>query len=59
MYVCICHAIREKDVARVIEQGETTLAGIYRELNCKPRCGTCLGTMSKILAEKQGEMEPA
>ncbi len=55
MYVCICHAIRESDVRRVVCDGEITMAGVYKRLGCRPRCGTCVGTMAQTIAETVDE----
>ncbi len=50
MYVCICHALREKDVRRVVNDGETSIVKVYQSLGCKPRCGKCLGMVAEIVA---------
>ncbi len=50
MYVCICHALKEKDVRRVVCEGDISIACVYKKLGCKPRCGKCLGTMAEIIA---------
>ncbi len=51
MYVCICHAIRERDVRKAVCEGEITLHGVYKKFGCRPRCGKCLGAMADIVAD--------
>lgn len=53
MYVCICHALREKDVRHAVDEGHTTLAGVYKKLGCRPRCGKCVGYMAEVVSDHQ------
>jgi bacterioferritin-associated ferredoxin len=50
MYVCICNALKERDVRRVAT-GCATPTAVYRALGCETRCGRCVPTVRGILAE--------
>ncbi len=50
MYICICHALKERDVRNVLSEGDVSLSGVYKKLGCRPRCGKCLGMMAEIVA---------
>ncbi len=41
MYLCLCNAITEGDVDRLIHGGCRTLGELYRHLGGQPRCGKC------------------
>lgn len=52
MYVCICNAIREKDLrcaARCVRGDAET---VYAAMGCKPQCGQCLEDAEEIIAEE-------
>ena len=43
MYVCVCNALREDDIAKVaIEFPDASPEEVYAELGAQPDCGTCL-----------------
>jgi len=50
MYVCICNALKERDVRRVAT-GCVTPAAVYRALGCETRCGRCVPTVRAILSD--------
>jgi bacterioferritin-associated ferredoxin len=53
MYVCICNAVSDRDVARVIrDDGAQSVAQVYRALDVKPCCGRC-GTHIKGMIESE------
>lgn len=52
MYVCVCHALRERDVRRIIqEEGARTPSGIFKAADAEPCCGLCVPDMKVMLAE--------
>ena len=42
MVVCICNAIRERDVRDAARQGSATACQAYRALGFQPKCGQCV-----------------
>jgi bacterioferritin-associated ferredoxin len=61
MYVCLCHALTDRQVRAAIDQGGArTPAQVYRQLGCTPRCGKCLPCVADMTrAADGGEEEPA
>lgn len=41
MYVCICHAVTDRDIRRAAERGATHLRDLSRELKVATQCGRC------------------
>ena len=39
MYVCVCHAITERDIAAAVREGTTTLRQLRRDLGVTAACG--------------------
>jgi bacterioferritin-associated ferredoxin len=54
MYVCICHAFTDKQVARMLRDGARTTAGVYRGLGCTPQCGKCVPHVRQMVREHKG-----
>ncbi len=53
MYICICNALRDRDVRRVIREGEAgTVAGVYKAFDTTPCCGKCGPCIRDILSEE-------
>lgn len=52
MYVCVCHALRERDVRRIIrEEGGCTPSDIFKAAEAEPCCGRCVPDMKVLLDE--------
>lgn len=49
MIVCVCNAIREKDVREAAKSGATCANSAYRSLGCRPRCGQCFSFARQII----------
>lgn len=59
MYVCICNAIREKDLrasARACPRGDAE--ALYGAMGFKPQCGQCLDDADEIVADERA-LQPA
>ncbi|HEV7369605.1 (2Fe-2S)-binding protein [Arenibaculum sp.] len=54
MYVCLCHAFTDKQVARMLQDGARTTAGVYRGLGCTPQCGKCVPHVRQMVREHKG-----
>ena len=50
MYVCICNAVTEREIARAIEQGARTLEQLAESLGVGTGCGKCRDTAAAYLA---------
>lgn len=49
MVVCICNAIREKDLREALRDGTGRPAEIYARLGRRPKCGQCLSYAQSII----------
>jgi len=49
MYVCICHAVTERQVRTCVDAGATTLSDLQFELGVATRCGSCAATAAEYL----------
>ena len=57
MYVCLCFAVSEKQLKKVISEGATTLEEV-QEVSCAGmKCGACVCMLEKML--QQGETDDA
>ncbi|HYC64658.1 MAG TPA: (2Fe-2S)-binding protein [Reyranellaceae bacterium] len=45
MYICICRAIRDRDVDAVVRAGARRPIDIFRACGTSPQCGSCAGDM--------------
>jgi bacterioferritin-associated ferredoxin len=50
MVVCLCNAIREKDVRAAARQGASCPRSAYATLGSRPRCGQCVPFAKEIIA---------
>lgn len=50
MVVCICNAIREKDLKEAVREGADTPCSAYARLGRKAKCGQCVPFARNIIA---------
>ncbi len=50
MVVCVCNAIREKDVRAAARAGHTSPCSAYAAMGRRPRCGQCVPFAREIMA---------
>jgi len=41
MYVCVCHAVTNRDISATIAQGATTFKALREQLGVATCCGKC------------------
>jgi bacterioferritin-associated ferredoxin len=58
MYVCVCHAVTEKEILAAARRGVTRLADLRRELKVPGDCGRCAKHAKAVLAGAQTRIEP-
>jgi len=51
MFVCICRAVTEQQVAAVIEGGASTREAVTRACRAGDDCGACHGTIEDMIDE--------
>ena len=49
MVVCVCNAIREKDLRAAVRNGSDRPSAVYAQLGRKPKCGQCLSFARAII----------
>jgi bacterioferritin-associated ferredoxin len=49
MIVCVCNAIRERELRDAARAGAGCPASAYRSVGRKPRCGQCLPFAREII----------
>jgi bacterioferritin-associated ferredoxin len=52
MIVCVCNAIREKDLREAARDGGERPCDVYARLGRKPKCGQCLPFARDIINMK-------
>jgi len=52
MVVCVCNAIREKDVRAAARQGANCPRSAYASLGRRPRCGQCIPFAREIISSE-------
>ena len=50
MYICICMAIREREVDAAVRAGAKRPADVFRACGKSPQCGTCACEMRERIA---------
>jgi bacterioferritin-associated ferredoxin len=53
MVVCVCNAIREKDVRAAARAGASTPCDAYTALGRRPRCGQCFPFAREIIQSER------
>jgi len=49
MVVCICNAIREKDIRAAVRKGAQTPSTAYAQMGHRARCGQCVSFAREII----------
>jgi bacterioferritin-associated ferredoxin len=53
MMVCVCNAIRERDVRQAARGGAMSACQAYRSLGLQPKCGQCVPFARAIIDEER------
>lgn len=51
MYICICRAIREREVDAAVRAGARRPADVFRACGTSAQCGSCACDMRERIAE--------
>lgn len=55
MYVCICHAVSDREIRRNARESEVRSAAQYfRTRGVRPRCGKCVAYIHALIAGECG-----
>ena len=53
MIVCVCNAIREREVRQAARDGASCPTSAYRACGRRPRCGQCFSFAREIIAAER------
>jgi bacterioferritin-associated ferredoxin len=53
MVVCVCNAIKERDVREAARGGATSACQAYRALGRSPKCGQCVPFAREIINQER------
>ena len=51
MYVCVCHAVTDKDICKAVDRGCASLFDVQNELPVASCCGRCEETARTVVDE--------
>lgn len=51
MYVCICNALRDRELAAAAGDEARSVAEVFRRCGRRPRCGKCLADVAQMIEE--------
>lgn len=49
MYICICNAVTDRQIAEALSEGADTLAKLQKKLAVSTCCGSCITDIEDIL----------
>jgi bacterioferritin-associated ferredoxin len=52
MYVCCCRAVTDREVARVIDEGATTVDDVTLACGAGGDCGACRGMIDDMIEDR-------
>jgi bacterioferritin-associated ferredoxin len=50
MYVCVCHAISDRQIREVVQRGAESLVEVQAHLPVASCCGCCADTAQEVIA---------
>jgi bacterioferritin-associated ferredoxin len=59
MYVCICHAVTDRDIRSCIEEGASSMRELRQQLCVGTQCGKCACHVRALLQEAKNDSGPA
>lgn len=60
MYVCVCNALKERDIRKAArESGSARPTVAYAAIGCRPQCGLCKDHARAVLREELENTAPA
>jgi bacterioferritin-associated ferredoxin len=59
MYVCLCNALKCRDVKAAAAAGARDVPGVFKACGAKPKCGRCFEEAARFLTPQTAQPEPA
>lgn len=57
MFVCVCNAIRDREVRAQVNKGASTPGQVFKAEGCRPNCGSCINHMRDVIADESAPSE--
>jgi len=57
MYVCICNALKDRQIRAHLESGPgeaRSVGEVFRRCGTRPRCGKCLPDIARMIEDARG-----
>lgn len=55
MIICSCNVINDCQIRKCINDADKPTVGrIFKQLNCKPECATCVKSIINLINEEKG-----
>jgi bacterioferritin-associated ferredoxin len=51
MYVCICNALKDRELAAAASANARSVAEVFRRCGRKPQCGKCLPEVAQMIED--------
>jgi len=59
MFICICHALTDKDVKTAADKGACRADEVFRHYEVELQCGRCVPVIEGLLkTEREGGLKP-
>jgi len=52
MYVCVCHAVSDREIREAVDRGARSLFEVQCQLPVGSCCGRCADTASQVVSEQ-------
>jgi len=59
MYVCVCHAITERDIGAAVDRGCCSVRDLREQLGLGSCCGRCHGCARQMLSDSSASRPSA
>lgn len=56
MFVCLCHAVTDREINQAIDDGLQTVSELMSELKVATQCGGCLNEVMQMVGEQQSSL---
>ena len=53
MYVCICNALKDKELAKAVNSEVRSVADVFKACGRRPQCGKCLSDVAKLIEDSR------
>lgn len=58
MIVCLCNALREREIRSGVARGVATVDEVFSSFGCEARCRTCVPDIAEMIARERNPCAP-